>query len=425
MSSTDPRLLALLAEPTTRALRAASRGTPCHLVGGLLRDRLLGVAGSDFDAVVGGNGLEIGQRLARELPARLVHLGGKAFAAYRLAGSGFVLDIWDRRGQSLEADLARRDLTVNAFALDLSNGRLIDPFDGRADLARRSLRATTAGSFSDDALRVLRLVRLALQLPGFSAEPATLELARRSTPGLAGVAPERVREELGKILRARRFLPGFELLVELEVYPGLLQGTPGEPGATAAADRLLRLLEPAIEALSSLPRLPHGRLGPAGPRLAALFAGLPIPAGALDDTIESWRQAGYQTGREATRCRRLLSCNEAPGSDAAMRWFLHLWHEDWPAAAAVLAALGDPALAAEQWRRLVGRLSELAEQQATAIFTPAPLLDGAEIQRLLGIAPGPRVGAAVELLRRAQVEGRVSDRAEAEALLRSSASGAG
>ena len=108
-----------------------------------------------------------------------------------------------------------------------------------------------------------------------------------------------------------------------------------------------------------------------------------------------------------------------------MRWFLHLWGGDWPAAAATLAALSDPPPAAAEWGRLLGRLTEMADRQARTIFDPIPLLDGDEIQSLLGIGPGPDIGTAVDLLRRAQVEGRVSDRTGAEALLRTISSDAG
>ncbi len=425
MSSIDPRLLALLDEPLSRALRMAAAETPCHLVGGLLRDRLLGIDSSDFDAVVGGNGLEIGQRLARDLPARLVHLGGKAFAAYRLVGEAFTLDIWDRREQSLEADLARRDFTVNAIALDVADRLLIDPFGGLADLERHRLRATTEGVFADDPLRVLRLARLAVRLPGFAAGRATIELARRSSAGLARVAAERVREELGKLLRAPDLLAGLALLVELDVYPSLFLGRCGEPGAAGRADRLLRLLEPALAHAAALGPLPHGRFEPSGPRLAALFAGLGTDRGVVGDALETRRQAGYLSQREAALCRRLVDCRQAPGSEAEARWFLHRWSEDWPSAAAVLAALPDPAPTGAEWRRLLGRLAGLADRRGAAIFAPEPLLDGDAIRQLLSLDPGPRVGAAVDLLRRAQVEGRVSDRAAAEALLRKPASGAG
>jgi tRNA nucleotidyltransferase/poly(A) polymerase len=423
--STDPRLLALLDEPVARHLRAAAAGTPCHLVGGLLRDRLLGLAGTDFDAVVAANGLEIAERLARDLPARLVHLGGKVFAAYRLAGNGFTLDIWDRQGQSLETDLARRDFTVNAFALDVADRQVSDPFDGLADLEQRRLRATTGGVFADDPLRVLRLVRLFLQLPGFSTDPATRELARRSSRALAGVAAERVRDELGKVLRARAFHSGFELLLELEVYPRLFLGRVGRPLDGRRTDLLLRRIEPALEHLADLGRLPHGSVEPSGPRLAALISGLAATPGAAEAALESQQAKGYLNGREAARCRRLLGCRATPVSVAAARWFLHLWGEDWPAATAMLAATSEPPLAWTDWRRLQDRLAELAELEAATIFAPPALLDGAQIGRLLGIDPGPAIGAAVERLRRAQVEGRVSDRAGAETLLRSPASDAG
>ena len=75
----------------------------------------------------------------------------------------FVLDLWDRESASLEDDLARRDFTVNSFAVDLRGGGVADPFGGLGDLEQRTLRATTRGSFEGDPLRVLRLARLLLE----------------------------------------------------------------------------------------------------------------------------------------------------------------------------------------------------------------------------------------------------------------------
>lgn len=425
MSSTDSRLLALLDEPLPRALRAAAGAAPCHLVGGVVRDRLLDLAGSDFDAVVAGGGLELARRLAETLPARLVRLGGARFAAYRLVGDGFTLDLWDRRDQSLEADLARRDFTVNALALDVAGGRVIDPHGGRADLERRRLRATGGGVFADDPLRVLRLARFAVQLPGFLAEPATVELARGAAGELVAVAAERVRDELGKMARARRFRSGLGLLVQLDLYPGLLRGRPGEPGDGSRVGRLADRLETALDHLRRQGELPHGRLEPSAPRLAVLFAGLAADRGAAATALEGCRRTGYLTGREAAHCRRLLDCRELPGSEPAARWLLHRWGEAWPGAAAALAALSEPPPDAADWRRLVTRLISLAGRHGPAIFMPKPLLDGDEIRGLLDLPPGPRVGQAVARLRRAQVEGLVGDRAGAVALLRRPSSGAG
>ena len=425
MTDTDSRLHALLDEPVARALRRAAGETPCHLVGGVLRDRLLDLPGSDYDAVVAGRGEELGRRLAADLPARLVHLGGRSFAAYRLVGDGLTLDLWDRGGNPLAADLARRDFTVNAIALDVASRRTTDPFAGLADLRRRRLRATGPTVLAADPLRVLRLARLLVQLPGFGADAATVEQGRSAAAGLAGVAAERVREELGKLLAARRFAPGFELLVEMAVYPGLLVGRPGEPGDARRARRRLLLLEGALEDLRRLGRPPRGRLEPAEPRLAALISGLAEDPAAGETELETCRRAGYLTNRQTDLSRRLLACDRLPRDEAAMRWLLHRWGADWPAAAAALAALPEPPPARADWRGLVARLTELAAGRAAAeIFAPEALLDGRQIGRLLGLEPGRRLGRAVALLNRAQVEGRVTDRAAAEALLRSSASGA-
>ena len=156
-----------------RAVRGLVRvtGGECHLVGGVLRDRLLGLPVKDLDAVVAGGGEEVAVRLAAELPARLVRLGGKEFAAYRLVARRWVLDLWDRAEVSLEADLARRDFTVNSIAWAPAGGGLTDPFGGLDDLGRRLLRATTAASFIGDPLRVLRLPRFLVQLPASAPTP--------------------------------------------------------------------------------------------------------------------------------------------------------------------------------------------------------------------------------------------------------------
>src|SRR5512135_1373364 len=148
MSHRSTGVLRLLQRhPVSQALLAASGGAECHLVGGVVRDRLLGLPCADFDAVVAGDGEAIAARLARSLPARPVRLGGKEFAAYRLVGSDFELDLWDREGTSLAADLRRRDFTVDALALDLRSGELVDPQAGLHDLRDRVLRAVGPDSF--------------------------------------------------------------------------------------------------------------------------------------------------------------------------------------------------------------------------------------------------------------------------------------
>ena len=400
----------LLHQPAVRALIAAAEGVEVHLVGGVLRDRALGLPVHDFDAVVSGRGKEISERLAEILPARLVLLGGKEFAAYRLVGEEVVVDIWDRAGTSLHQDLARRDFTINSFAFDLRTQEVADPFNGIGDLDRRILRATTSESFSGDPLRVLRLPRLLLRLPRFTAEPDTLLLARRSASGLSEVAAERVRDELSLLFGHPDAARGLTLLMEMDLYPGLWLGRPGEPGRPGHALAELGALPEAIRELRD--RAPHvaAQVDARIARMASLFANLPVPS------LERFRDAGYLTRSMAADIARLLELPGLPEDEIGRRRFLHRTGTLWPTAAAFLSARA--AAHGLHWRPALAPLVDLARREGATLIDPPRLLGGAEVQQILGIPPGPGVGRALEAVLAAQVDGKVRTREEAVALLR-------
>ena len=405
----------LLHHHAVRALVAASGETECHLVGGVLRDRALGLPSHDVDAVVAGRGREIAERLAAALPARLVLLGGKEFASYRLVGRDLTLDLWDRAAASLHDDLARRDFTVNAFALDARNGAVIDPFGGLDDLRRRMLRATTAASFAGDPLRVLRLPRLLLRLPGFAADPETLLLARRSSPHLAAVAAERVRDELSFLFDHPEAHRGLAVLVALDVYPGLWLGRPGEPGRAGGAVAELEALPDRIRELRQLDAGFADAVDARAARLAATFAHLPAAGrrGPLD-FVELVRDAGYLTRAVAADVALLLSFTELPQDAVGRRRFLHRAGRLW---ATAVCSLGARASDLGRWRAAMRPLVELARREGAAILDPPRLLSGEEVQTLLGIPPGPEVGKALAALKLAQVDGTVRTREEAVEML--------
>ena len=406
-----------------RALLEACGPAECHLVGGILRDRALGLPSHDVDAVVSGGGQEIAQRLAAALPARLVFLGGKEFAAYRLVGEDVTVDLWDREGTSLHQDLARRDFTVNAFALDARSGELSDPFGGLGDLERRLLRATTPESFTGDPLRVLRLPRLLLRLPGFAADPQTLTLARAATPGLARMAAERVREELAILFAHPEAHRGLALLVALDAYPGLWLGRPGEPGKPGGAIAELEALPERVREMREIDSTAADAVDGPAARLAASFVHLPVPDGRGPlHCLERFRDAGYLTRQEAAKVALLLGWEELPASGLGQRRFLHRAGALWATAVASLGARATGSAALERWRSLLPGLLDLARREGEALFDPPRLLTGGEVQELLGVPPGPEVGKALAAVRQAQVDGRVRTREEAVALLDSKGS---
>ena len=403
----------LLHQPAVRSLMTAAEGVELHLVGGVLRDRALGLPVHDFDAVVSGRGREISERLAEILPARLVLLGGKEFAAYRLVGEDDVVDIWDRAGTTLHEDLARRDFSVNSFAFDLRTQEVSDPFNGLGDLNRRVLRATTSESFSGDPLRVLRLPRLLLRLPGFTCEPDTLLLAKKSAAGLSEVAAERVRDELNLLFDHPDAARGLTLLLELDLYPGLWLGRPGEPGRPGHALAEVGTLPDAVRELRD--RAPHvaAQVDARIARLASLFANLPEPAVSL----ERFRNAGYLTRSMAAETALLLDLPGLPEDEIGRRRFLHKAGELWPTATAFLSARA--AAHGRPWRSALAPLVDLARREGATLLDPPRLLGGAEVQEVLGVSPGPAVGRALSAVLAAQVDGKVRTREEAVALLRS------
>jgi len=393
----------------------------CHLVGGVLRDRALGLPIHDVDAVVAGHGREIAERLAVALPARLVLLGGKEFAAYRLVAGELTVDLWDRETMSLHDDLARRDFTLNAFAFDPRSEEVIDPFGGIADLGRRLLRATTPASFTGDPLRVLRLPRLLLRLPGFAADPETLLLARRSAPGLASVAAERVRDELAMLFAHPEVHRGLALLMALDVYPGLWLAQPGEPGHLAGALAELEALPERVRELRQLDTGAADGVDAPAARLAATFVHLPRNGHGALQRLERFRDAGYLTRQEAAKVALILGWEELPVSDLGRRRFLHRAGPLWATVAASLGARATGTAALEPWRATLRPLVDLARGEGKALFDPPRLLTGGEVQELLGVPAGPGVGRALTALRQAQVDGKVRTREEAINLLRTGA----
>ncbi len=185
---------------------------PTWLVGGAVRDRILGRPTDDYDIAVAGDARQLARSLARDADAHAFALSD-AFGVWRVVARDhrWQVDVLPVGGESIETDLAQRDFTVNAIAEPLGGGEHVDPFGGLRDLRRRSLRMVSPHAFVDDPLRTLRLVRLACEL-GFEIDSGTRAAAAASAAGLAGVAPERTFAELKRILSADRAVYGLELM---------------------------------------------------------------------------------------------------------------------------------------------------------------------------------------------------------------------
>lgn len=236
---------------------AETVGGPVWLVGGAVRDLLLARPLHDVDLALPEGSGAAARRLADRLGGAFVPLGEPhGMARVVLAGPPPVqVDLADFRGPSLEADLAGRDVTVDALAVDLQAllrgpAAIQDPAGGLGDLARRRLRACRTTAFTDDPVRVLRVLRLGHQL-GFGIEPETEALARAAVPALASVAAERVREELTHILRVPRSAPAIRQADAWSVLRVILPEVEAMRAAAQSAPHRFTVWEHSLRALEA------------------------------------------------------------------------------------------------------------------------------------------------------------------------------
>ncbi|GIW06719.1 MAG: CCA tRNA nucleotidyltransferase [Dehalococcoidia bacterium] len=232
-----------LIDRLTETFEAA--GHRLYLVGGSVRDILLGRASPDLDFTTDARPDEI-QRLAKKLRPDALFAVGAKFGTIGLAFGDRLVEITTFRsetyvprsrhptvtfGHSLEGDLARRDFTINAMAcrgIPRDTAAIIDPFGGLADLRAALIRAVgnPAERFDEDPLRLLRAVRFAAQL-GFRIERETEAAIRRSASALAEISKERISAEFTKILVAPHAAHGIRLCVDLglmeHIVPELLE----------------------------------------------------------------------------------------------------------------------------------------------------------------------------------------------------------
>lgn len=365
--------------------RVSARG---YLVGGAVRDLVLGRLPRDADIAIGGAADEAA-RFAAKSGGRMTALSGAPFDVVRVTASGVVYDFAEIVGASIEDDLSRRDFTIGAIALPLDAARdAIDPFGGIEDLDSRLLRMVRESNFDDDPLRVLRGVRLATEL-ALRVDGETLAAMRRHAEGVAECASERMGTEWLALLEAEDAVAlrqGLELLREL----GLDQLVAGATLDAMTIERVAKTGEP-----DAVTRLAAIALG--GNETALCDA-------ALRTGLGSSRVGAI---RRTCRLARILDATtEMPIDPVA----LHDEGEDAARRAVAIVRASGKHDVADLVARFIAR-------EGARVFGARPLLDGLEIAAITSLPPGPRIGAIRRALLVAQLRGEVWDEAQARELV--------
>jgi len=396
------RRAAIPAGVRTLLERLQAAGHEAWLVGGGVRDLLLGKQPKDWDIATQALPQEVMKLFRKVVPTGIAHgtvtvlvpEGHVEVTTFRVESAY----VDGRRPGTVEfrrdlvEDLARRDFTINALAFDPVRAEFRDPFGGQEDLRARRVRCVgvAAERFGEDGLRPLRAVRFATVLE-FELDPET----EAAIPGALGVfdkvAFERRRDEFLKLLLAPGVVRGLELLRRTGLLDRLLPELP----VSGDADRNVRLgrAEAVLEV-----------------RLAALL----VDVADAESALERLRLPA----KVVEAVRALLSHPlppEAPGwSDADLRrWLVRLGPERWELGRSLAAATGaDPGGAlGQRLQRIIAERPPLSPRDLA--------LDGAAIMRTLGVGPSPAVGEATRFLLEAVLDRPELNTAESlERLLR-------
>jgi len=465
-----------------------------YLVGGTVRDWRMGRPVQDLDFAVRGDAMALGRQVAdavggayvpldpeRNTSRVVVKVPPDPEAAHAVTR---YVDFAGLRGGDIEADLRARDFTVNAMAVDvrhLTQARppILDPTGGQDDLSRRRVRAVHENVFKDDPVRLLRAVRLTAQLQGY-IEPQTQALMRQHAGLLPSTSPERIRDELVKILLLPASAPSVRLLddfgmlkiilPEVTMLRGVTQSPPHVYDVYDHTLMTLAAMEQIVEALMA-EGMPSDRLlGPIAryapelrahllpplvgdrPRtvllkLAALLHDVGKPATRSVDADGRVRFLGHEhegarivgevmrrlhfgvkevqlvEGIVRHHMRPLLLGNT---SQVTRRAAYRFFRDAGPAGLDVLLfSLADYRatrgvnLRPEGWARRLDVVHLFLDRyflQHSQVVTPPKLVDGNDLMQGLNLAPGRQIGLLLEAVREAQAAGLVATRQEALAL---------
>jgi putative nucleotidyltransferase with HDIG domain len=333
------------------ALVFRNAGKSCYIVGGAVRDSLIGKSVCDYDAATDARPEEVMRLFKRVVPTGIKHgtvtviWKGKPIETTTFRReSGYA----DGRhpdeveyGASLEEDLSRRDFTINALAYEPLEKSLVDLYGGQKDLERRLIRAVgnAAERFEEDGLRPLRALRFASQL-GFEIEPETLAAIRPSLERFRLVSPERVREELEKILRSPKPSTALRLMEETGMLAIVLPELVRCRGVEQKGLHRFDVLDHLYASVDAAPADPFVRL-------AALLhdIGKPETRALGADGIATFYGHEALSAREATQIMRRLRFPNAVIDEVAhlVRQHMFFYEDSWTDAAVrrFLARVGE------------------------------------------------------------------------------------
>jgi tRNA nucleotidyltransferase (CCA-adding enzyme) len=383
---------------------ANSRGEKLYLVGGVVRDLLMGQPNFDLDLVVEGNAIELAQQLKGIDKGKITT--HPRFNTAKLQWQDWSIDLATARSETYEKpgalpavtpgpidqDLSRRDFTINAMAICLNPGdygRLVDPHGGRDDLQAKRIRILHQKSFIDDATRIWRALRYEQRL-GFHLERSTQTLLQRDIARLETISADRIRYEIECICR--------------EKYPEKVFNRAGELGVLAALHPSLAGDGALKEKFEKARRECHPD-APSFDLYLALLA-YPLTADEIEQLIARLNlpKLSAKTLRDTIAIKNKMRSLSTPGVSPSTIY--NLLRDFSPPALEANSLVTQSAVAGQAIHLFLNRLKDIQVS-----LTGDDLIE-------MGIAPGPQIKEILDLLHQAKLNGKITTRHDEEEMVR-------
>jgi tRNA nucleotidyltransferase (CCA-adding enzyme) len=381
--------------------QAAGQGQRVYLVGGIVRDLLLGYPNYDLDLVVEGDAVKLAQQVAEINRARL--LAHRRFGTAKLRYEKFTLDLATARKETyarpgalptvtpgtLKDDLMRRDFSINAMAISLASndyGELVDPYQGKTDLEHRLIRILHPKSFSDDATRILRGVCYEQRF-GFEFEAQTARLLKRDISMMDTISGDRIRHELEHIFEEKRPELVIKRLGDLGVLHRINASLKGDGWIAEKFDKARSLKKPA--------------------QLTSLYFCILIYSFSERDIEQFIARLNIpaklsRAMRDTLRLKARLPLLDKSSLKPSEIYYLLRQHDP--------MAIQANAIATES--STIHRHLQLFLTKLRYVRTS---LDGEELKRL-GISAGPEMGRVLQILQKAKLDGEVRTKTDEKKL---------
>ncbi|RMF92131.1 MAG: CCA tRNA nucleotidyltransferase [Candidatus Schekmanbacteria bacterium] len=410
-----------------------------YLVGGFIRDCLLGRLPVDMDYIVEKDAEKIAQEFAQKIRGKFIIMGKPPKTSYRVAARGNIIDFVDAVDGILVNDLSKRDFTINAISLEINSWKLFDPFKGIEDIDNKIIREVSPQSLKDDPIRILRAVRYAATIEDMKIDDETYFHMVKESPNIIDCAFERFAEEVNKMFLSFNPHRGITLLIRTRLIANIFCSLMSEKEFNMASieqdeDKFIREILPQIKNASESEEY-RDILRPFEKAKALWISALLIfYLDKFDSHITKIKKILKHmrfSAKDVSRIYNVVAgtlelcdiAKEEIVDDDKLKLFIGKWGKDFVVMQNLFEGLYLlKGISEEKKKKTSERLASIFIDDGERLLSPPNLVNGNDVKKILGMdESGTKIGMVLKKIRELQFIGRIKNREEALEFIRKNA----